>query len=93
MHNLHSIDFTVHDSNFGTRVIASGGRTVSVLNCVLTEEFNRYFNIKNARCATKTRNKVSETFPDRKIYLNSSFRRPVCSFRQSASDLLGTSSC
>jgi hypothetical protein len=38
--------------------------------------------IKDARCVTRIHNKVSETFSDRKIYLNTSFRLPVCSLRQ-----------
>ena len=40
---IHSFDFTVCDSNVGTRVIVCGGRIISVLN-VLTDEFRRYFN-------------------------------------------------
>ena len=40
---IHSFDFTVCDSNVGTRVIVCGGRIISVLN-VLTNEFRRYFN-------------------------------------------------
>ena len=39
-------------------------------------------SLKNVTCATRIHNKVSETFSDRKIYLNTSFRLPVCSLRQ-----------
>ena len=36
-------------------------------------------NTRNTKCATRIHKKVSETFSDRKIYFNPSFRLPVCS--------------
>ena len=37
--------------------------------------------LKNATCTTRIHNKFLKTFSNCKIYLNTSFRQPVCSLR------------